>query len=439
MILEKLFEKLRKEKTDAEKQGITYFMDPTYFRYPIDVFDPHSTTAAMRLSAVSACVEIRSDSVGKMPFYVKNVKDKEIDAEHPLSKLLRVRPNKHMTPYTFKKLLETWRLLKGNAYVYLARDERTGEITDLIPLSPDFVAPFVDDDGELWYRFTNGAVQRLISNDSIIHLKCFTDDGILGTSVLSRAALKLQTLYDQERYQNQFYANNARPAGTLTVDTDMSKEAKDKIRDEWARIYGGVDNAFKVAVLDHGLQYKPIAMSQSDAQFIESVEASIADIARYFLVPLYKLQAGKQTYQSNEQNAIEYVTTALAPTIKQYEEEFTYKCLFEKEIEEGKEVVVNLNAEMRGDSSTRSQWFKTMREIGVYSVNDIRRLEDLPDVPGGDIRIAPLNNISLDRMDEYFESLMQKADVGQDNRFKSGESEAQDVGMEEKMDGKEEE
>lgn len=437
MGFEKLFQKLRKERDEAQTRGIVYFEDPTYFRYPLETFDAQSTTQAMRLSAVSACVEIRSDSVGKMPFYVKNREDKVIDIEHPLSRLLRVRPNRNMTPYTFKKLLETWRLLKGNAYVYLARDEQNGLITDLIPLSPDYVEPFSDDDGRLWYRYSKGTMQRLIDDESVIHLKGFTDDGVIGTSVLSRAALKLKTLYEQERYQNRFYSNNARPSGAIVVDSDLSTEAKDEIRKEWQRVYGGVDNAFKVAVLDHGMDYRTVSLSQSDAQFLETVEASIADIARYFLVPLYKLQAGKQTYQSNEQNAIEYVTTALAPTIKQYEEEFTYKCLFAKEIEEGKEVVINLNAEMRGDSTTRSQWFKTMREIGAYSVNDIRRLEDLPDVPGGDIRIAPLNNISLERMDEYFQSLMQKDDVGQDNRLKANA--AQEDESKENSDRKEEE
>lgn len=58
-------------------------------------------------------------------------------------------------------------------------------------------------------------------------------------------------------------------------------------------------------------------------------------------------------------------------------------------------------AYLRGDSSSRGSWYKTMREIGAYSVNDILAYEDLPDVPGGDSRYANLNNIPL----ELFEML----------------------------------
>lgn len=367
-----------------------------------------TATKAMRLSAVSACVEIRSDTIGKLPFYVQNIHTKLIDESNTVTRLLRMRPNEIMTPFTFKKLLETWRLLNGNAYVYIARDKKDGNITDLIPLDPSFVSPELDEYGHIWYRFMNGKVRRLIDQSSILHLKGFSDDGIVGRSVLSRASDKLNAMQNQELFQSNFYQNSANPSGVLTVDSDLNRDAKGKIRVEWQRIYGGADNAFKIAILDHGLQYQPITVSQKDSQFIETTEASIADIARYFLVPLYKLQAGKQTYNSNEQNSIEYVKTTIAPTVKQYEEEFTYKCLFSKDVEKGNEVVINMNAEMRGDQLTRAKWYNTMRNIGAYSVDDIRGYEDLTNVPGGDVRIMPLNSIPLEMVNDYIQFLMDK-------------------------------
>lgn len=374
------------------------------------------TTKAMRLSAVSACVEIRSDTVGKMPFYVANTETKIISKSHAMTKLLRERPNEFMTPFTFKKLLETWRLLRGNAYVYVARKETDGEIEALIPLDPDYVTPILDETGTLWYQFANAKIRRLLSNDSVIHLKGFSNDGLIGTSVLSRAASKIENMAQQEAYQNKYYANGATPSGTLTVGTSLSKEAREKMRDEWQKVYGGTDNAFKIAILDNGLEYKPITVTHRDSQFLETSEASIADIARYFLVPLYKLQAGKQTYQSNEQNSIEYVKTTISPTVKQYEEEFTFKTLFEKDRVAGLEVVINMNAEMRGDQTTRATWFNTMRNIGAYSVNDIRAYEDLPNVPGGDIRIMPLNSIPLERVDDYIDSILAKKGVSMNDK-----------------------
>ena len=402
-----LFDWIFKRTTKDPAVADIIATDPLLWRHP-NLFDGKNLPFAMKLSAVSACVDIRSDSIGKMPFYVMNKDSKEIDEHHALTRLLRVRPNEIMTPYVFKKLLETWRLMLGNAYVYLARSSVAGEVTDLIPLDPRCVTPELDENGHLWYRYENGQVRRILDNDSVIHLKGFSEDGLIGASVLSRAAAKISNMAAQQEYEGVFYTKNAQPSGLLTVATNVNKDAKQKIREEWQRIYGGVDNAFRIAVLDNGMSYAPISVSQKDAQFIESSEASIADIARYFLVPLYKLQSGKQAYQSNEQNAIEYVTTALSPTVKQYEEEFTYKALFPSEVDQNKEVVINMNAELRGDTKTRGDWYKQMRDVGAYSVNDILSFEDMPPVPGGDTRLAPLNSIPLEKIDEYFEHLIEQ-------------------------------
>ena len=119
------------------------------------------------------------------------------------------------------------------------------------------------------------------------------------------------------------------------------------------------------------------------------------DIARYFGVPLYKLQEGKQAYGSNEQNAIEYVVGTLHPIVSQYEEELTWRLLTMSQVNARLEIRLNMMEELRGDTAARGQWFRTMVEIGVYSVNDIMALENLPDVPGGDERRASLNYVPL--------------------------------------------
>ena len=150
-----------------------------------------------------------------------------------------------------------------------------------------------------------------------------------------------------------------------------------------------------MAVLDNGLKYQPISISNRDAQFVEQSSLSVEDVARFFGVPLYKLQAGKQSYSSNEQNAIEYVVSTLHPIVSQWEDELSFKLLTTSERAKGLEIRINMMAELRGDFTSRSNWYKAMREIGVFSVNDIRALEDMPDVDGGDDRYASLNYVPL--------------------------------------------
>lgn len=384
-------------------------VDPTGWRTGADFFASGTQTPAMKVAVVNACVEIRSDTMGKLPFFVMDENSKEHLSSHRISNLLTTRPNEHMTPFVFKKLLESQRLMSGNAYVLIVSSPATGDPTELIPLLSKYVSIWRDGDGKLWYVYCDpvSGLTRRFTPDEIIHLKAYTEDGITGISVLSRASKAIQNAGMQQDYENKFYSQNAKPAGILEVVGDLSDAARTKVRTEWESIYGGTQNAFRVAVLDNSMKYQQIGMSQKDAQFVESKDCTIQDIARFFGVPLYKLQSGKQSYSSNEQNAIEYVVSTIHPTVQQWEEEFSFKMLFGREIQSGLWVKINMNAELRGDMAARGAWYTSMRNNGAYSVNDILGFEDQPKVNGGDTRIMPLNNIPLEKAMEYFEAMIQ--------------------------------
>ncbi len=371
-----------------------------------------SRDRAMKLSTVSRCVELRSSAIAMLPVYLMDETTKARPRDHPLGRVLWGPPNEVMTRYDYERLMQCNLDLLGNAYAWICRDSRTGRPVELIPLRPDSVAPFVDQRGALWYIYADprtGELTRLAPED-VLHYKAYSTDGITGVSILRRASLSISTGLSAQQYQEDLYANGGRPSGVLMADTDVSgtvevvnaageKETitkKEQIRRAWEKVHAGPGKSFRVAVLDRGLTYTPTSMNNADAQFIESEEYRVADVARFFGVPLYLLNAGKQAYSSNEQNSIDFVKHTILPIIVQREQEDSWKLLLPRERERGLRIKREPKQLLRGDTAAQAAWYKAMREVSAYSADDIRALEDLEAVPGGGARRESLNYVPLE-------------------------------------------
>jgi len=361
----------------------------------------------MKVSAVSACVEIISNAIGMLPVFIMDSESKQHLRTHPLGRVLWERPNEAMSPFVFFRLMECQRLLRGNAYAWIYRSGY-GEPVELIPLPSAACDPVIEPGtGKLWYLASeprSGIACKLDPAD-ILHFKAYSTDGIRGVSVLHRAQQTLQTAAAAQSYEQALYENGGRPSGILKVKTDLGDKIstpdgkvihpKELIREEWEKIHTGPGNEFRVAVLDQGMEYQSISMNNTDAQFVENKAVTIADIARFFSVPLYKLGEGKMSYSSNEQNNIEFCVNTIQPIVTQMEFEETNKLLTISDRKRGLEIRHNMMALLRGDTANRGNWYKAMREAGVLSVNDILALEDMPPAAGGGDHYASLNYVPL--------------------------------------------
>ena len=403
--------------------------------YPMgDAVTSSAASNAMKLSAVNRCIEVLSDSIGKLPVYVMDRETRE-RVDHWLNDLLTVRPNEARTPTAMKKMVEANVECTGNGYVWISRDPATLRPRELIPVPGELVTPWLATEGHVWYSviqpFTGEPMT--VHRMDMVHIMGYSRNGWQGISTLQRASETIGAARAAQQYNLNYYVNGGQPAGVLQTATDLSGTVtttingeevkiskKELLRRDWEKRHAGPSNAARIAILDFGLEYKPIAVSNRDAQFVEQTELSVQDIARFFGVPLYKLQAGKQSYSSNEQNAIEYVVGTLHPKVTAYEEELVYKLLPPGEARRYR-VRMNMMAELRGDYASRGTWYRVMREIGAYSVNDIRALEDLSDVEGGDDRYASLNYVPLAAWERLSENRNQGGDNNQtDTQRNSG-------------------
>ena len=373
-----------------------------------------SRDRAMKISTVNRCVEVLSNSMAVLPIYIMNEATKERLPNHRLGKVLWGRANEAMTSYDYTRLLLNNEILRGNAYALIYRDRSSGDPVELIPLPPDYVDIFVDPSGKLWYVFTHpltGIVTWLRPED-VLHYKAYSEDGIQGISILRRASTTLDTAQSAQLYENSVWRNGGQPSGVLTTDSDLGGmvpdpqdpaktiNRKDLLRREWERIHRCPDNAFRLAVLDLGLKYQPISMTNADAQFVESNDVRVADVCRFFGVPLHLAFAGKQSYQSNEQNGIEYVTYTLLGYETQWSQEDSYKLLLPGERRGSLRIRRELKVFLKGDTAAQADWYQSLRINGAFSANEIRALEDLPAIPGGDAYYASLNYVPLEQFRE---------------------------------------
>lgn len=359
--------------------------------------------AFSNVGTVFECVVIRANSIAKLPLqlfkYTKTGKTRE--KSHNLSFLLEKRPNKWQTPSQFKSYIEVSRLLWGNAYIEIVFD-KMGNIIALEPINPSLVTPIKDLKGNYFYQFTKNGYMKILSEDEIIHIPYISIDGKIGKSPLEVARENAGNLQAINKFEGGFYKNGTMTSGILESPSQLNKDAKDKIKAEWASLYGGYNNAGSIAVLDAGFNYKPITIPLKDIEFIASRKMNKAEIATIFDVPLYMLNdLDNAKFNNVEQQNLRYLNDVLQPAITAIEEELNYK-LFTLAEGEKYYLKFNLNSMLRADSKTRAEYYKEMIGTGVMTINDACSLEDLDNIGEmGDKHFMSLNYTTLDTIENH--------------------------------------
>ena len=177
-----------------------------------------------------------------------------------------------------------------------------------------------------------------------------------------------------EEYGASFFGNGASPSGVLEHPGVIKNP--ERVRDAWQRAYGG-RNAHKVAVLEEGMKFTPIAIPNNEAQFLETRKFQIEEIARMYRVPLHMIgDLDHATFSNVEHLSLDFVKYSLDPWIVRWEQSLQKALLSDSE--KGQYFVkFNVDGLLRGDYASRMQGYATARQNGWMSANDIRELEDM--------------------------------------------------------------
>lgn len=346
---------------------------------------PSNQATAERLSPIAAAHRILTNAMSVLPigFYQKTGGARNAVKITDLDYVLKIRTNAVMSPSLARKVLMSQAFWHGVGYGWKRYDQR-GKLLEVIPLMTQDVSMRKDlSTGQIWYDCTVDGLHKTFSPYELIIVFFETYDGLHGRGVLDMARELISTDGASQRYAKKFYTNGAKVSGTVEVDTDLGTAGREKIKEEFKRYAVAGDDAFRVAVLDRGMKFTPMGLSQADAQFIESRNFSVSEASRFTGVPEFMLQAGKQAYNSNAQQQLAFVTNTLMPYVVQWEQEFSYKLLSTEKLTNGHYARFNLAALLRGDDEARGKFYQLMVYTGVYCPDECRAFEEMNPIPGG--------------------------------------------------------
>ena len=356
---------------------------------------------AMRFSAVFACVRYIAETISYLAWHhmrraTNNQANKERIANSQLERLLNVRSNPEMSGMSFRETLIAWALTWGNGYAEIVTDN-ANRPTELWPISPDRVQPDRDrDTGDLIYKITDSkGGATFLPQSKMFHLHGLGFDGRVGYSVISYAARSIGVGIAQDEYSSSFFGNNTQLAGVFEHPESLSEEAYTRLKDSFNEAHRGPANAYRPLFLEEGMKWKTVGVPPEDAQLIESKNFSVEEIARWFRVPPHKIgHLLRATFSNIEHQAIESVTDTLMPWISRLEQEANAKLLGQND--RVSYTKINVNSLLRGDLKSRSEFYNSMLDRGVFSINEVRELEDLNPITDGNLRLVPMNMQTLD-------------------------------------------
>lgn len=358
-----------------------------------------SESAAFGVSAFFAAVTTIAADVASLPLFLyKRLPNggKDRFENHPLYRLLHDAPNPELTSYQWRQATMFGVLTTGNSYSEIVRDGANRPI-ELWPIDPHRVSQ-VREAGRLMYRVaqSNGG-DVLIPAADMVHLRGPSPNGLLGLDMVAIARQSLGLALAAETFGSVYFANGANVGGALTVPGRLSDQVRENLKRALDAKYATVDNAHKLLLLEDGTTFTPTAATNRDSQLLELRVHQIREIARFFRMPVSKLgDLERSTYSNAEQQQIEYYVSCLRPWLINLEQELAGKLIASSE-RNLQVIEFSIEGYLRGDSEKRSMYYSAMLDRGVFSINDVRRLENLPPVAGGDVPRVPMNTEPLAR------------------------------------------
>ena len=337
------------------------------------------------------CLKVLSESIGKLSINLKDSDNNRIYA-HDSLQMLKVRPNKFMTPTTFKALIEYHRNHSGNAYAYL-QYEKNGKLEGIYPLESRNMQILIDNadifqrGNKMYYRYLAPKTGKtyIFEDKEILHFKGgLSEDGLVGKSIRETLASTLKGVKISQQYLNNLYEKGLTAKAILKYTGDFDSKKKAMLVNELANFASGNDSR-GIIPIPLGMDLVPLDLKLTDSQFYELKKFTSLQIAAAFGVkPNHLNNYDKSSYANSEMQNLTFYIDTLLFILNQYEEEFNYKMLTEEERKKGLRFEFNVASILRGDLKTQAESITKYVSGSIYTINEARAYAGLPKVEDGE-------------------------------------------------------
>lgn len=339
-----------------------------------------SPETALRCAAVYACIRVISEDVAKLPLILyRRKKDggKERAIDHPLYNLLARRPNRRHTSFEFRQMQQAQLELRGNSYAAIERDALYRPVA-LWPYPAARTTVLEAPDGSLFYRFQpkRGGEAIILPERDVVHERGLMLDDTMGLKPVDHAREAIGMALASEKYGAMFFANDAQPRGVLYHPDPLKDTARRNIIESFNKDGAGKDR-HKVQILEEGMKYQQIGMTNEDAQFLATRNYQREEIAAFWRIPQHKIGIlTRSTFSNIEQQSLEYVSDTLLPRLRSREQRLEVSLLSESE-QNDYYIEHLVDGLLRGDLAARYSAYNVARQNGILNADEIRALENL--------------------------------------------------------------
>lgn len=343
---------------------------------------------------IRACIDTVAKHTAKLTATVKGTNSAR---KNKLTYLLQNRPNPYMNAYDFIYKIVSQTLTNNNAFIFINYDFDTYEIEGLYPV-PFSQVEFLECQGEMFCKFffKSGASQVILPYADLIHIRRhFNQDDLVGSNqdLLLRPTL---TLFRSiiEGFVNSVRASSSL-RGYLKYTGNLNPNDLKSYKERFVKDYMSNMDGDGIGALDSKVDFNQIKI---DPYTIDDKNQTIANkqIYTYFGVS-EDILTGK--YNEDTYNA--FYNSTIEPLAIQLSEEFTNKLFTEKEIRADKKIIFSSVRLTFANNSTKATICKEMLQLGIFTPNECRKIFELDEIEGGDIRLVSLNYVQADKANEY--------------------------------------